>query len=302
MEVTAPPAMLVDPAINQRESAVGTSVHTIEQRSSSELGSAIPVLGEQPDIRALDLVGALVILIAEIRDALALVADPLQPTVPQSPIPGQILLERPLTDNVIPELPPLEGLLLAEPELPEIASLLEVSVHEGMTPWPSANAVLLAEAELMNAAMRVIDSALGAPPAQLGSATAPFAVIQMMLRRLPAEESQLPAAWLITATQVEAAVRNALDKAYDAVSAWRAVPPAVVAVIGDARTVVLAALDEDLLNPLWLMPEMMRILPLMRRYWRLRRRLRRSLTREEARRSDDRDDRDDAAVASPPTL
>jgi len=53
---------------------------------------------------------------------------------------------------------------------------------------------------------------------------------------------------------------------------------------------VVAALDEDMLNPLWLMPEMMRILPLMRRYWRLRHRLRRSLKREQAIQSENRDD------------
>jgi hypothetical protein len=53
---------------------------------------------------------------------------------------------------------------------------------------------------------------------------------------------------------------------------------------------VLAALEEDLLNPLWLMPEMMRILPRLRRYWRLRRRQRRSLDRKEAILGGERDD------------
>jgi hypothetical protein len=236
-------------------------------------------------------------------------------------VPEENLLEQSLLENVIPESPPLPGLVFVEPALPEIAldsspalqlisataspspaqtvateisrpmsPLLQCLVHQGMTPWPSSSGVLLAEAALINAALRDIYSTPGASPAQLGPATAPFAVIQMMLRRLPAEESERPAAWLVTATQVEAAVRTALDKAFDAVTAWRGVPPAVVAVVGDARTVVLAALEEDLLNPLWLMPEMMRILPRLRRYWRLRRRQRRSLDRKEAILGGERDD------------
>jgi hypothetical protein len=164
------------------------------------------------------------------------------------------------------------------------------SVPEGIVPWTSSNDVLLAEAALTNATVRVIYTALGVPPVQLGPATAPFTVIQMMLQRLPAEESQRPAEWLNTATQVEGLVRTAMDKAVDAVTVWRDVPPTAVAVVIDARTLVLAALDENSPNPLWLMPEMMCILPRMQRYWRLRRRLRRSLDQEEAIRSGDRED------------
>jgi len=47
MEVTPPLSMLVDSASNQPEIAVGASVHTVEQRPSSELGSTNPVLGAE---------------------------------------------------------------------------------------------------------------------------------------------------------------------------------------------------------------------------------------------------------------
>lgn len=200
--------MPIDTAIDARDGAVGASMQTVEQLISSELGSAAALPGEQVSIHVLDTVGALLILIAEVREALSLVANsPLQSAVPQ-----------------------------------------------------------------------------------LGPASAPFTVIQMILGRLPAEESQPPAEWLDTATQLEGLVRMALDKAVDAVTAWRNVPPDVIAVVVDARTAVLAAMDEDSPGPLWLLPEMMPILPRMQRYWRLRRRLRRSLDRETATRSGDRDD------------
>jgi hypothetical protein len=253
MEVTPPPLMLVDPPITPREGVSGASLNKVDQPTSSGLGSAAPVLGEQLNIRELDVVGALLILIAEVREALTLVPNsPLQPIVPQSLVPEENLLEQSLLENVIPESPPSPGLVFVEPALPEIAldsspalqlisataspspaqtvateisrpmsPLLQCLVHQGMTPWPSSSGVLLAEAALINAALRDIYSTPGASPAQLGPATAPFAVIQMMLRRLPAEESERPAAWLVTATQVEAAVRTALDKAFDAVTASR---------------------------------------------------------------------------------
>ena len=276
MEVTPPPSMLVDPAIEPRQGAVGASLDSVEQPASSELGSAAPVLGEQVNLHALDVEGALKILIAEVREALTLVANsPLQPTVPQSLMPEDNLPEPPLLDSPLP---------------PEAIAAPMDSVPEGIVPWTSSNDVLLAEAALTNATVRVIYTALGVPPVQLGPATAPFTVIQMMLQRLPAEESQRPAEWLNTATQVEGLVRTAMDKAVDAVTVWRDVPPAAVAVVIDARTLVLAALDENSPNPLWLMPEMMCILPRLQRYWRLRRRLRRSLDQEEAIRSGDRED------------
>jgi hypothetical protein len=280
--------MPIDPAITP-EGAIGAASKTVEQLPPSGSGStAAPVLGEQVSIRALDVVGALLILIAEVREALTLVAAaPVLATVPQSLIP-EYFPERPLLDPVISELPPLQGVVLVESAVP-ITQLLEDAVLEGMMPLISSHDVSLAETALTNAAVGVIYSTLGAPPAQLAPATAPPAVMQMMLRRIPSAESAPPATWLMTATQVEAVVRTALDKAFDAVTAWRDVSPAVVAVVGDARTAVLAALDEDPLNPLWLTPEMMRILPRMRRYWRLRRRLRRALDQGEAMQPGDRD-------------
>jgi len=243
MEVTPPPSMLVDPAIDPREGAIGASLHKAEQLTSSELGLAAPVLGEHVNIHALDVVGALLILIAEVREALTLVANSPGATVnsaPIQPMPGD-------------------------------------SVAAGLTPWTSS----IAEAAVMNAEVGVMYTALGVPQAQPGPATVPLTVIQMMLHRLPAEESQLPAEWLNTATRVEEAVRMALDKAVDTVMAWRDVPPTAVAAVSDARTAVLAALEEDSPNLLWLLPEMISLLPRMQRYWRLRRRLRRSLDQDE---------------------
>jgi hypothetical protein len=275
MEVTPAPSMLVDPEIEPRQGAIGASLDSVEQPASSGLGSVAPVLGEQVNLHALDVEGALLILIAEVREALTLVANsPLQPTVPQSLVPEGNLLEPPLLDAA-----PMNSV--------PITPMSEDSVPEGVLP---SNAVLPAEVALMNASVRTIYTALGVPPVQLGPATAPFTVIQLMLQRLPAEESQRPAEWLNTATQVEGLVRTAMDKAVDAVTVWHDVPPNAVAVVVDARTVVLAALEEDSPNPLWLMPEMMCILPRMQRYWRLRRRLRRSLDHEKAIRSGDRED------------
>jgi hypothetical protein len=275
MEVTPAPSMLVDPEIEPRQGAIGASLDSVEQPASSGLGSVAPVLGDQVNLHALDVEGALLILIAEVREALTLVANsPLQPTVPQSLVPEGNLLEPPLLDAA-----PMNSV--------PITPMSEDSVPEGVLP---SNAVLPAEVALMNASVRTIYTALGVPPVQLGPATAPFTVIQLMLQRLPAEESQRPAEWLNTATQVEGLVRTAMDKAVDAVTVWRDVPPNAVAVVVDARTVVLAALEEDSPNPLWLMPEMMCILPRMQRYWRLRRRLRRSLDHEKAIRSGDRED------------
>jgi hypothetical protein len=265
MEVTPPPSIVVDPAIDPREGAAGASLQKVEQLALSEGGSAAPLLGEHVDINALDVAGALLILIAEVREALTALPEPAASSLPPLAIGG--------AENSAP-LTPLPG----------------DSPPDGLAPWPSSNSVLLAEAALMNAGVRIIYTALGVPPGQLAPAAAPVTLIQMMLQRLPAEESQQPVEWLNLATQVEGAVRSALDKAVEVVTAWRDVPPAAIAVVGDARTIVLAALDEDPPSPLWLMPEMMPILPRMQRYWRLRRRLRRSLDQEETTRGGDRED------------
>ena len=153
----------------------------------------------------------------------------------------------------------------------DVAGALQILLSEARAALPAAGVAAGAE----------LGAFLGGPAAVLGLgvsvdalAAAPQAVILLFLRALPPTVLE-PSTFLVVAHGVEADLHRALDAAVTTVAAWRAVPPAVVAAAGEARSVVLAALRDDPPNPLWLRPEWLGLAPSMERFWRRRRRARR---------------------------
>jgi hypothetical protein len=77
------------------------------------------------------------------------------------------------------------------------------------------------------------------------------------------------AAWSAALDRAQTALDSGLQRATDAVAAWRDVSPAVLDATRDARALVAAVLSDELPNPLWLRPEWLGLAP---RLERLRRR------------------------------
>lgn len=141
---------------------------------------------------------------------------------------------------------------------------------------PAALQILIAEVrgafELQAVAMNS-----SASEAVYGPPQAVRALLQMFLSAMPDENVSIPA-WNAVLARVETALQTGLDRGLDAVTVWRDVPPIVVDAAKEARTLVLSALSDDALNPVWLRPEWAGLAPRLERYWRRRRLARRNLT------------------------
>jgi hypothetical protein len=110
-----------------------------------------------------------------------------------------------------------------------------------------------------------------------GLAQTPQLLVRLFLQALPSDVSDVSAWWIAT-DGVIAALQSALDRAVNAVAAWRDVPAAVVDVVKETRVLVLTALGDEPPNPLWLRPEWLGLAPKIQRYWRRRQLARRGLS------------------------
>jgi hypothetical protein len=139
---------------------------------------------------------------------------------------------------------------------------------------PAALQILLAEVraslnlqalQMSGAGGAVLDS----PP------QAARALVELVVQPLPDEAGV--AAWTAALLQVETALPIALERAINAVAAWRDVPNTVVDAAKETRALVLSILGDDPQNPVWLRPEWAGLAPRFERFWR-RRMARRRLT------------------------
>ena len=106
---------------------------------------------------------------------------------------------------------------------------------------------------------------------------AAHAVVQMVLQATPDETAGEPA-WVAGLALVETALQSGLDRGISAISMWRDVPVMVVDAAQGARTLVIAVLDDDPRNPIWLRPEWAGLAPRFERFCRRRRRAHRKLS------------------------
>jgi hypothetical protein len=101
-------------------------------------------------------------------------------------------------------------------------------------------------------------------------------LVELVVQSLP-EEAAVPA-WTAALVHVETALPIGLQRAIDAVTAWRDVPVPVVDATKETRALVFSILGDDPQNPIWLRPEWAGLAPRFERFWRRRRIARRRLT------------------------
>jgi hypothetical protein len=149
---------------------------------------------------------------------------------------------------------------------------------------PAALQILIAE---VRTAMELpADSSTLQSPAQTSRV-----LIQMFLHAVPESASSLPV-WAAASTRIELAFLSAIDRAVDAVAAWRDVPQFVVDAVKETRALALLQLAGEPLSPMWLRPEWLGLAPQIERFWRRRRLARRGLTDPDLRSFRGADDRD----------
>jgi hypothetical protein len=140
---------------------------------------------------------------------------------------------------------------------------------------PAALQILLAEVraafDLQALQMSGEGSTVLDTPAQ-----AARALVELVVQSMP-DDASVPS-WTAVLVRVEAALPIGLERAIDAVSAWRDVSPAVVDASKETRALVFSVLGDEPQNPLWLRPEWAGLQPRFERFWRRRRIARRRLT------------------------
>jgi hypothetical protein len=140
---------------------------------------------------------------------------------------------------------------------------------------PAALQILLAEVraslDLQAVLMSVEGSTVLSTPPQ-----AARLLVEMVVQSLPDEADV--AAWTAALAHVETALPIGLERAIDAVTAWRDVPFMVVDATKETRDLVFSILGDDPQNPIWLRPEWAGLAPKFERFWRRRRSARRRLT------------------------
>ena len=140
---------------------------------------------------------------------------------------------------------------------------------------PAALQILLAEVraslDLQALQMSGEGSAVLDTPAQ-----AARALVELVIQSMP-DDAGVPS-WTAVLMRVEAALPIGLERAINAVSAWRDVSPAVVQAAQETRTSVFSVLGDEPQNLLWLRPEWAGLAPKFERFWRRRRIARRRLT------------------------
>jgi hypothetical protein len=107
-----------------------------------------------------------------------------------------------------------------------------------------------------------------------GPVPAARAMVDLVLSSLP--ETFEPEAWSVLLPRVDLALQSGVQRALDAVSVWRDVPPAVVEAAQQSGNLALALSLDEPIYP-WPPPEWLRMAPRLGRLWRRRRFLRRRL-------------------------
>jgi hypothetical protein len=140
---------------------------------------------------------------------------------------------------------------------------------------PAALQILLAEVraslDLQAVLMSGEGSAVLSTPPQ-----AARLLVEMVVQSLPDDADV--AAWTAALVHAETALPIGLERAIDAVTAWRDVPFMVVDATKETRALVFSILGDDPQNPIWLRPEWAGLVPKFERFWRRRRSARRRLT------------------------
>jgi hypothetical protein len=184
--------------------------------------------------------------------------------VTKSPPPGVPAVRTPTT-------PP------AGPGSPSAGNIAAIADRADIRPLdiPAALQILLAEVraafDLQAVLMGGADSATPDTPAQ-----AARALVEMTVQTLP-DDVSVPV-WTAVLARTESALQLGLERAVDAVSAWRDVSAMVVDAVKETRVLVFSVLSDDPQNPLWLRPEWAGLAPKLDRFWRRRRVARRHLT------------------------
>lgn len=99
----------------------------------------------------------------------------------------------------------------------------------------------------------------------------------MWLQAVPEDASDAQA-WAASVAGAQAAFQSGIERAIGAIAVWRDVPQVVVDAVDETRSLVLALLNDEPPNPLWLLPEWLGLAPKMERFWRRRRTARRRLS------------------------
>jgi hypothetical protein len=100
------------------------------------------------------------------------------------------------------------------------------------------------------------------------------AIVELVLRSLP--ETFEPNSWNVALPRVDQAMQTGVQRALDAVSAWRDVPPAVIEATQESASLALALSAAEPLYP-WPPPEWTGMAPRLALLWRRRRALKRRL-------------------------
>jgi hypothetical protein len=140
---------------------------------------------------------------------------------------------------------------------------------------PAALQILLAEVRASLDLQAVLMSGEGSTVLSTPPQAARL-LVEMVVQSLPDEADV--AAWTAVLARVETALPIGLERAIDAVTAWRDVPFMVVDATKETRDLVFSILGDDPQNQIWLRPEWAGLAPKFERFWRRRRSARRRLT------------------------
>jgi len=242
--------------------------------------AAALALADAVHIQPLDVVGAMQIMIAEVRAELPLPGDALHPPPPplgEAPAPELALAGEPPPTAVLPSLTAAPAPMSLQAPT-DVQPPITLQARMDAPPPPIAPPVSAGAPHGVGARLEPLLFATGGLAEEPVVATAPQTLVQLFLQALPTPELLEPAVWLAKVMDVEARVQLALDRAVQATAAWRDVPTAVVASARETRDVVVAAITDEPPNPLWLRPEWLGLAPVMERYRRRRRRARRRLS------------------------
>jgi hypothetical protein len=155
---------------------------------------------------------------------------------------------------------------------PSSGSIMALADRVDIQPLDVAAALQILIAEVRSGLELPADSSMMQNPAQTSRV-----LIQAFLHAVP-EGASSPAVWAAASTRIELAFLSAMDRAVDAVAAWRVVPQFVVDAAKETRALALLQLTDEPLSPMWLRPEWLGLAPKIERFWRRRRLARRGLT------------------------
>jgi hypothetical protein len=148
---------------------------------------------------------------------------------------------------------------------------------------PAALQILLTEVraalELSPGTLANPDSRVLDPPQQALDAPQQAArgLVAMTLQSVPEDAHDAPA-WIAAWVRADAALQAGIERALQAVTAWRQTPAAVIESVKDTRNLVASVLSEEPLNAVWLRPEWVDLAPKIERFVRRKRRARRRIS------------------------